>query len=365
MAKPPKDQPIVIRRSKRSAKTFHGGMWKIAYADFVTAMMAFFLLMWLMGSTTQSDLNGIAEYFSTPLEVALTGGPRNSQSSGVMHGGGTDFRRVQGQVRHGTLPPKIKVARIRPQPVAAVQTPAPAPKPAPAQPQTQARPQTVDLDAARTRVEQEDHKRLNALKQRLEQAISANPMLLSFRSQLRLDLTREGLRIQIVDDQNRPMFDSGSAMLKNYAKSILHELVALLNGVPNRISVAGHTDAAQYMRGTHGYSNWELSTDRANAARRELVADGLDDDKIIRVVGLGTAVMLDQADPLDPVNRRISITVLNRKTEHEIMSDGVRLSGAALRTVPTATAAASPDGAQQPVARSTVKADAAPAGASM
>jgi chemotaxis protein MotB len=365
MAKPSKEQPIVIRRGKRSAKTFHGGMWKIAYADFVTAMMAFFLLMWLMGSTTQADLNGIAEYFSTPLEVALTGGPRNSQSAGVMHGGGTDFRRVQGQVRHGTLPPKVKVARIRPQPIAAVQTPAPAPNPAPAQSKTQAPPQPVDLDAARARVEQADHQRLEALKQRLEQAISADPTLLAFRNQLHLDLTREGLRIQIVDDQNRPMFDSGSAVLKGYAEGILRRLVALLNGVPNRISVSGHTDAAQYMRGTRGYSNWELSTDRANAARRELVADGLDDNKIIRVVGLGTAVMLDQADPLDPVNRRISITVLNRRTEQEIMSDGVRLSSAALKTVPMGTTAASPDGAQQPGARSTVKADRAPPGASM
>jgi chemotaxis protein MotB len=225
--------------------------------------------------------------------------------------------------------------------------------------------QTVDLDAARARIRQEDHKRLQTLKRQLEQAISANPTLLPFRNQLHLDLTREGLRIQIVDDQNRPMFDSGSALLKNYAKSILHELVALLKSVPNRLSVAGHTDAVQYTRGTRGYGNWELSTDRANAARRALVADGLNDDKIIRVVGLGTAVMLDKADPLDPVNRRISITVLNRKTEQEIMSDGVRLSGAALKAGPTAAAAASPDNAQQPAARSTVRADAVRTGASM
>lgn len=360
MAKPAPEQLIVMRRVKRNAKPFHGGVWKIAYADFVTAMMAFFLLMWLMGTTTQTELNGIAEYFSTPLEVALTGGPRSSQSSGVMHGGGTDFRRVQGQVRHGTLPPKVKVARIRPEPIA----PQPVAAPVKQQPDT-AQSQTVDLDAARARIRQEDHKRLQTLKRQLEQAISANPTLLPFRNQLHLDLTREGLRIQIVDDQNRPMFDSGSAVLKNYAKSILHELVALLKSVPNRLSVAGHTDAVQYTRGTRGYGNWELSTDRANAARRALVADGLNDDKIIRVVGLGTAVMLDKADPLDPVNRRISITVLNRKTEQEIMSDGVRLSGAALEAGSTAAAAASPDNAQQPAARSTVKADAVRTGASM
>ena len=146
-------------------------------------------------------------------------------------------------------------------------------------------------------------------------------MLRPYKQQLRVDITPDGLRVQIVDAQNRPMFDSGSAVLKDYTREILRELGRLMNDVPNRISLSGHTDANPYALGERGYSNWELSADRANASRRELIAGGIDEKKLIRVEGLGAAVMLDKTDPYSPINRRISIIVLNHEAEARILGD--------------------------------------------
>ncbi len=282
--------PIIIRRIRRRAEAHHGGAWKIAYADFVTAMMAFFLLMWLIGSTTKGDLEGIAEYFKTPLKVALAGGSGSGDSSSVIQGGGTDLSRTTGQRKQGEKPPEKRI---------------------------------INLQAAQAELERQEQLRLSDLKQRIEAAIDASPTLQSFKRQLKIDMVPDGLRIQIVDDLNRPMFDSGSAVLKPYTREILLELAKMMNDMPNRISLSGHTDAAKYAGGERGYSNWELSADRANASRRELVAGGIAEKKILRVTGLGEASMLDKADPLNPVNRRISIIVLNRKAEERILSDGL------------------------------------------
>ena len=130
-----------------------------------------------------------------------------------------------------------------------------------------------------------------------------------FKDLLLLDITPEGSRIQIVDAQNRPMFDVGSARLRDYTQSILHELAPYLSSVPNRISITGHTDARPYP-GQGGYSNWELSADRANAARRALIGSGLPDEKIARVVGLSSSVLFDRNDPQSPINRLISIVFM-------------------------------------------------------
>jgi chemotaxis protein MotB len=282
------ERPIVIKRIKKKGHGGHAAAWKIAYADFVTAMMAFFLLMWLLGSTTKGDLQGIAEYFRTPLKVALQGGSGSGDSSSVIQGGGTDLTRSSGQQQ---------------------KTDAQAPK------------KTINLKAAKAELEREELNRLAELKARIEAAIEANPTLHAFRKQLRVDMVPDGLRIQLVDESNRPMFDSGSAQLKDYTREILHELGKVLNGVPNRISLSGHTDAAPYASGERAYSNWELSADRANASRRELIVGGIDETKLIRVVGMGPAVMLDKADPLNPANRRISIVVLNQQAERRILGD--------------------------------------------
>ena len=280
--------PIVVKRIKKVAGGHHGGAWKIAYADFVTAMMAFFLLMWLLGSTTKGELEGIADYFKTPLKVAMQGGSGSGDSSSVIRGGGADLTRKSGQIKRG---------------------------------ETAAEKKSYNLKAAQAELERIEAAKLKQLKGRLEVAIDANPTLKQFKRQLLIDITSEGLRIQIVDEQNRPMFNLASAELQPYTKIILHEIGKVLNDVQNRISLSGHTDATPYAMGGRGYSNWELSADRANASRRELIAGGMDEAKMLRVVGLASSVPFNNAGPHDPVNRRISIIVMNKRTEEAVTKE--------------------------------------------
>lgn len=280
-------RPIIVKRIKKGGHGHHGGAWKIAYADLVTAMMAFFLLMWLLGSTAKGDLQGIASYFKTPLKVALQGGSGSGDSSSVVRGGGTDLTRANGQVKRGDMPSK----------------------------------KAINLRAAKSNKQMAEQQMLNTLEKKLVEAIQSRPALAQFKNQVLVDMTAEGLRIQIVDEQNRPMFNTGSAILQSYSKDILHEIGALLNEVPNRISVSGHTDSLQYAGGAGGYSNWELSADRANTSRRELIAGGMDAGKILRVLGQAEAIPLNKDDPANPINRRISITVLNEATEQNIIRE--------------------------------------------
>jgi chemotaxis protein MotB len=167
-----------------------------------------------------------------------------------------------------------------------------------------------------------EHKKLESLMEELREAVSKSQALEPYKDQLLLDITPEGVRIQIVDAQNRPMFDVGSARLRDYTRAILGELAGYLTSVPNRISLTGHTDVRPYP-GNGGYSNWELSADRANAARRALVGGGLPDDKIARVVGLASSVLFDKANPENPINRRISIVVMTKQAEQEALKTDV------------------------------------------
>ncbi|MBV2234821.1 MAG: flagellar motor protein MotB [Sterolibacterium sp.] len=285
-------QPIIVKRIKKGGGAAHGGAWKIAYADFVTAMMAFFLLMWLLGSTTSGDLKGIADYFNTPLKVALSGGSGSGDSSSIIQGGGEDLTRSYGQ-KNRSDEDQRKIINLR-----AVQ-------------------------ADRAAVEKREREMLTGLKERIEAMINNNANLRQFKNQLLLDITTEGLRIQVVDDQNRPMFDSASAEMKPYARDILLAIGHALNDVENRISLSGHTDATSFAGGKLDYNNWDLSTDRANASRRVLIAGGMQADKVMRLVGLASAVPYDLTDPFNPVNRRISIIVMNKRTEAAILRDGV------------------------------------------
>ncbi|MDD5299699.1 MAG: flagellar motor protein MotB [Gallionella sp.] len=286
-------KPIVIKRVKKVVGLAHGGAWKIAYADFVTAMMAFFLLMWLLGSVTAGDLKGISEYFKTPLKVALSGGSGSGDSSSILKGGGQDLTRASGQVKYGDLPAEKRVLNVK----------------------------AANQAQARAERKQELEK-LKELKASIEKAIDSSAKLKQFKKQILLDITSEGLRIQIVDEKNRPMFQLGSAELESYTKEILHEIGLMLNEVPNKISISGHTDAALYGGGAMGYSNWELSADRANASRRELIVGGMASEKIIRVVGLSSAVPFMKDDPLNPINRRISMIVMNKQAEEAASHDG-------------------------------------------
>jgi chemotaxis protein MotB len=284
-------RPIIVKRIKKTAAGHHGGAWKIAYADFVTAMMAFFLLMWLLGSTAKGDLEGISEFFKTPLKVAMSGGSGSGDSSSVIQGGGADLTRRNGQVKKGDTAPEHK---------------------------------TYDLKAARAELERAENTRLAALKAKIEATIEANPLLKKYKNQLLLDITSEGLRIQIVDEQNRPMFALAKAELQPYTREILQVIGMVLNEVPNRVGLSGHTDSTPYSSDT-GYTNWELSADRANASRRELVLGGMSDAKVLRVVGLASAAHLDRKDPFNPINRRISIIVMNKRTEEAVMRDGASI----------------------------------------
>jgi chemotaxis protein MotB len=301
--------PIIIRRARKRRHGYHGGAWKVAYADFVTAMMAFFLVMWLIGVGTRQQRAAIAEYFRNPsmqqgvATMAPPGqaGPGGASDSMIKLGGAMDMSHGPGKDKHGARVVKNNVADA--------------------------------LKQAR----EADHARLEELLKQLNAAIQSSQALAPFKDQLLLDITPEGLRIQIVDKLNRPMFDTGSASLKPYTVQILRELGDSINQVPNRISISGHTDDAPYM-GEHAYSNWELSADRANAARRALLAGGLAAAKISRVVGLAASAPFDAANPADPVNRRISIIVMSNQAEQAALRTEMAHVGVAAG----APAAASP-----------------------
>lgn len=289
---------VVIRRKRGHGGGHHGGSWKIAYADFITAMMAFFLVMWLLSIVPKEQLKGIAEYFRMPLRTAILGGPSSSAESSPIPGGGSDPIKDQGEVR------RAEGARLQSQP-----TPA-------------------ELEQQRR-----DQRRLERLRQRIDQVIERNPMLSKFKPQLLIDITTEGLRIQIVDSQNRPMFALGSPQVQPYMRDLLRELAPLLNELPNRISISGHTDAVPYAGGEQGYSNWELSADRANASRQELVAGGLDEGKVLRVQGLASGMSLVRDDPYAAVNRRISLVVLNEATQKRIENENATAADVAESSV--------------------------------
>lgn len=261
---------IIIKRPVQAAG-HHGGGWKIAYADFMTAMMAFFLVMWLLSNSSPKQLQGIAEHFKTPLKVALSGGPASSLSSSVIPGGGADLTRAKGEA-----------------------------------------------EEAEKESDPDDVSRLDELKKKLDNMIESSPILKQFRPQLLIDITPEGLRIQIVDSSNRPMFDRSSAVVVSYMRTILREIGPVLNAQPNKITLSGHTDATQYTQGDKSYSNWELSSDRANASRRELIAGGMQEKKVLRVMGVASSMHLNQDDPYAPINRRISVVVLNHRAQAEI-----------------------------------------------
>ena len=163
--------------------------------------------------------------------------------------------------------------------------------------------------------------RLKRIRGELDQLIEADPKLRALRPHLKIDLVQEGLRIQIIDSQNRPMFKTGSAEVEPYMRDILRAIAPVLNEIPNKVSLSGHTDDYPYASGERGYSNWELSADRANASRRELVAGGLDDGKVLRVIGMSNSMRLSEHGGNDAINRRISLLVLNNQAEQAILHE--------------------------------------------
>nr|WP_306463456.1 flagellar motor protein MotB [Providencia stuartii] len=266
----------IIRVKKRVAshQNGHGGSWKIAYADFMTAMMAFFLVMWLISISSPQELTQIAEYFRTPLKTAINSGTKSGDATNPIPGGGKDIVFRDGDI----------------------------------------------LPEPNNKIEDQSNYRFEKLKQSLEQAILKDPRLNELKPHLLIDMIDDGLRIQIVDSENRPMFMVGSAYVEPHMRDILRAIAPLLNDVPNKISISGHTDDLPYANGAN-YNNWELSADRANASRRELIAGGWNQDKILRVVGMASSIHLDKNNGLAPVNRRISIIVLNETETEQILHE--------------------------------------------
>jgi chemotaxis protein MotB len=301
------NQPIIIKRVKRYEGGHHGGAWKIAFADFATAMMAFFLVLWLMSSATPEQLIAIAGYFKDPVGFSESGTPY------VIDLGGSPEMSPE-----RTLNPKVE------------STPTPDTVP-------------IEADTAEAKAEEVESERLEMLLQELQNKVNENPELQKFKDQIHFEITQDGLRIQITDADNRPMFDLGSARLKPYFEDILLAMADTIKAVPNKISVSGHTDGKPYA-GNGEFGNWELSANRANSARRALVAGTYPENQVARVVGYASSALFDRDHPLNPVNRRIDIVVLTKKAMQRIESS--QGTGAASKpAAPTPAAPAGPPGA--------------------
>lgn len=285
------NQPIIVKRVKKVAAGHHGGAWKIAFADFATAMMAFFLVMWLMSSATPEQKRAISGYFQDPI------GFTESASPHVIDLGGTP-----------TPSPDRTLNDV-------------------VQPDVQQSEAALDAEQAQTFSEQLDRERLELLLQELQNKVDENPDLTRFKDQILFEITQDGLRIQIMDAANRPMFALGSAQLQSYFEDILLAMADTIRAVPNKISISGHTDAKPYS-GRGDFGNWELSAGRANAARRVLVAGGYPEEQLARVVGYASSALFDREDPLNPVNRRIDILVLTKKAQRNIEGEQSEAAGA-------------------------------------
>jgi chemotaxis protein MotB len=330
-------RPIIIVKRKINAAGHHGGAWKVAYADFVTAMMAFFMVMWLVASVSKEQRAALFEYFNNPsMEEGQSvkaapgqAGPGGASTSPIDLGGGLDAPKSNPTDANGLGAPVNSV---------------------------------TEEDAKRIAAEGEK-KQLESLMENLREAIDKSQALQPFKDQLLLDISPEGLRIQIVDKQNRPMFSLGGVALKDYTTQILHEVARYLNTVPNRVSLSGHTDDKAYT-GARGYTNWELSADRANAARRALIDGGLEQAKIARVVGLASSVLFDRENPYNPINRRISIIVMTKSAEAVALSTDAANVDEAREAIESGKDAAAPEaGSAAPAAGDASPAAAAPGAA--
>ena len=282
------NQPIIVKRVKKVAGGHHGGAWKIAFADFATAMMAFFMVMWLMSSATPEQKKLISGYFKDPI------GFSESASPYVIDLGGSP------------TPSPDRTLNEQPQEAPGDEAKADPKDPA-----------ELDAEQAEAKAEEVERERLELLLQELQTKVEQDPQLQRFKDQILFEITQDGLRIQIVDAENRPMFALGSAQLQPYFEDILFALTDTIKTVPNKISISGHTDAKPFA-GAGGFGNWELSANRANAARRVLIAAGYDDAQVARVVGYASSALFDRDDPFNPVNRRIDIVVLTKKAQRNI-----------------------------------------------
>lgn len=280
---------IVVRRARKAAHGHHGGAWKVAYADFVTAMMAFFLLLWLLNAATKEQLRGISDYFAPITSKASTSG-----------GGGLLAGRTM--AKNGVFQDE---------------TPRSEADPEAAEPyhdgsiggDEDATPQDISEKQLEEFLRQRDERQFRAAEKQIREAVAASPDLAGLAKSLVIDNTPEGLRIQIIDQEGLPMFPRGDAAMYAHTHRVLELVAQVVHKMPQDIDITGHTDATRY-QGRGDYSNWELSADRANAARRALEQFGIPEARISRVVGRAAIEPLIRSDPEAPGNRRLSVVLL-------------------------------------------------------
>jgi chemotaxis protein MotB len=291
------DRPIIIKRIKKSGGGHHGGAWKVAYADFVTAMMAFFLLLWLLSAVTEEQKKGIAQYFKPTIA------PQNQQSqAAILNGQPAVMMAVEGA---SAAQAEIDIEDAEED---AAQNPDKEPEDETGQPeQTGEKP--VDVKEAQEVVAKAEQQQFAEVKQKIEQQIQQDPGLADLKNNIDIQQTPEGLLIQLLDKEKVSMFPTGSASMNERSRQLLSLVAHVVAPLDNKLSISGHTDATPY-RGRADYSNWELSTDRANAARRALVNSGVDDGRVENVSGRADTDPKIKEDPTSPENRRISIVLL-------------------------------------------------------
>lgn len=283
------ERPVIIKRIKKSGGGHHGGAWKVAYADFVTAMMAFFLLLWLLGNTTDEQKKAIGNYFSPTIATAsssTTVSVMDGQSQVMETTAGSSTAEVE--VEDNTEDPESSDGAIA----------------------TSQGDKPVDEKLAEAALQAAEAKRFEEVKQQIQQVIDKSPDLSGLKDNLQIDQTPEGLRIQLLDKEKETMFASGSAEMAEKSRKLLSLVAQAVKELPNKLAISGHTDATPYV-GVDGRSNWELSSDRANAARRVLVQNGVDPTHVQNVVGRADTDPFVKNNPTDPQNRRISIILLS------------------------------------------------------
>ena len=365
MAKKDGKATIVIRREEVVEGGHHGGAWKVAYADFVTAMMAFFLLMWLLNATTEAQRRGIADYFSP-----VIGSTKTPVGQGGPFGGHTPYDHGpllsdQGAlaVMNAKAPPTnveddesdtpAQTMNWRDPGQAEIPPDAPgAPTPgvpSPGQPGASptspgAAPGTLGAGPGGAQGAAAERAAFKAAAAEIRHALEADPAYAEMAHQLAVDVTRSGLRVQILDEDGRPMFTSGSATVNDRARLLLRKIAPVLLRLPEQIAITGHTDAAPYRGGER--SNWELSAERANATRRLLAEAGLPESRIRSVTGAADRDLLLPATPLAAANRRIAITVLREAPDRPPAAPPAAAAPppAAAQPPPPAALPASPSG---------------------
>lgn len=292
-------RPIIIKKITKGGAGHHGGAWKVAYADFVTAMMAFFLMLWLLSSTTDIQKEGIADYFNSEPMITRS----ESGAGGVL--GGTTIE-VEGAMTSVVKPlierPETQVPKLP-------------------------NGQKISDEQFKKELEKREKENFKAAKQALEKAIKSTPELAEMSDSLKVDMTHEGLRIQIIDQEGKPLFASGSATPLLHTRKLLKKVSGVIQKLPNEISVRGHTDSVPYGI-DNNYSNWELSADRANASRRELIKGGMPSPRLNNVVGKADTDHLFPDNPRDGRNRRISIVLLHSSITTE---EGTHKSNRAIK----------------------------------